>query len=105
MQFYLLLALSGVISGSTVLAQAVTGYDIARCSGTATFTYTATCTPKCFDTTNTNTKSLYVPEGVGCALYEQTGCVGTSQNFDNPSCAAVDLQSVGSYVCVRIQGC
>ena len=100
MQFYLLLALSGVISGSTVLAQVATGYAAAGCSGATTFTYTVTATPTCTDTTASDTKSVDLPAGARCALYESSGCAGTPELLDTPGCAAVELPSVGSFACV-----
>ena len=100
MQFYLLLALSGVISGSTVLAQVVTGYPAAGCSGTSTFTYTVTTTPTCTDTTASDTKSVNLPAGVGCELFADRGCQGASQPIGDEGCKPVTLSSVGSYACI-----
>jgi len=103
MQFYLLLALSGVISGNAVLAQGAIGYAAPQCSGLTTFTYTPSTLPTCSDITSPGTKSVNLPQGVLCVLYESPGCAGSAQNLDNPSCIAVELSRVGSYSCIADQ--
>jgi len=98
MQSYLLLVLSGVISGSTVLAQEVAGYAAPGCSGSTTFTYTPTTVLKCFNTTELDTKSVKVPEGAQCGLYLHENCV-KNPLIVNPGCTEIDLESVKSYTC------
>ena len=105
MQFYLLLVLSGVISGSTVLAQTVTGYSAAGCSGDTIFTYTATCTSQCVELDNPGTLSVDLPQGVQCVLFMRPGCDEPSQPFINPGCNTVTISGVRSYFCLADEGC
>jgi len=105
MQFYLLLALSGVISGSAVLAQTVTVYDDNMCSGTITFVRTVTATEPCTDTTFVGTRSVSLTQGAECMLYPSLGCEGRVQLLDRVGCNPVDLSSpVRSYRCIAVDG-
>jgi len=109
MQFYLLLALSGVISGSTVLAQqtppnVVTGYHAPGCTGPDTFTYTATTSMTCTPVADPGSRSVNVPPGVRCAFYAGPGCSGAPQLVGAPACVAITLPTLQSFVCIQYQG-
>jgi len=100
MQFYLLLALSGIISGSAVLAKEFTGHIDPGCFGPTTFTFTVTSTASCTRTTRPDTRSVKLPEGAQCVLYAGPDCKGPPTLINNPGCTAVP--SVGSYACVLV---
>jgi len=106
MQFYLLLALSGVISGSTVLAQEVIGYAVPGCTGATTFTYTATTTTTCsnLDPNSPITGAIELPQGVQCNFYASPGCTEMIQAAIRPGCGAADFPRTGSYECFVNQG-
>ena len=116
MQFYLPLVLSGIISGSTVLAQAapvaqeaavaneVTGYASPGCTESTTFTYTATDTFKCIESTTPGTKSVNVPQGVRCSLFASTGCSGSAQLIGAPACVELTIPDVKSFACILYNG-
>ena len=104
MQFYLLLILSGVISGSTVLAQEVIGYASPGCTGSTTFTYTATTRFKCNEATNPGTMSVNLPQNVRCGVYEGPECTGNPQLIYVPGCVTVQFPTVGSYACIHSEG-
>jgi hypothetical protein len=111
MRFYLLL-LSGLIPGSTVLAQVVTGYRAAACTGKTTFSVTPgpapACTATCTASDYAAVKSVDMPAGSRCELYDGPDCMGGYQILDAPSaptCSAVTLSVVLSLRCWSYQGC
>jgi hypothetical protein len=93
MQFYLLILsdfLSGLISGSTVLAQTVTGYYGHKCAGSIIFS-NALLHGGVHRSTSSGTKSVDLPRGVECELFEARGCRGPSQFLDNFGCNPITL--------------
>ena len=100
MQFYLLLVLSGVISGSTVLAEPVVGFETYDCSGSTLFSYTATCEHKCSDVDSWGGYSVGMPSDVQCTLYSEYSCGGVGAFYEQPGCHTISA-GVRSYDCVR----
>jgi hypothetical protein len=104
MQFYLLL-LSGLISGSTVLAQEAIGYDGAECTGRTILSVKPSCTLKCKNTASSDIKSMDLSQNVDCLLFEDPDCTGLARFINNLACSPVTLKSVGSFRCYKNLGC
>jgi hypothetical protein len=101
-------SLSGLISGSTVLAQVVTGYRAAACTGNTIFSVTPACTAKCTASGSPKVMSVDMLAGSRCELYEDPDCMGRYQILDAPDapdCNAVTLPFVQSVKCYSYQGC